>query len=278
MEQQTAQGPEEMILDIHTHIYPAALARRAMKVAGREDEDFSKLPVRENLLERMKEERVALSVVQPVVSKPATQQDVNRFAKEVVRTNLISFGGLHPDCEHVLEELEILKDMDMAGVKFHPPFQQVMLQDEKYAEMWKRINHLGLPVLIHCGSARIVRPFDLYPSGVKKLIRYLPDVPVILAHMGGRSMDEGEGDSLLTLPENVFIDTAMSAERQDPENFIRTVSEIGPDRVLFGSDFPYGTQKAAIAYIRNTPFSESEKAMMLGGNARRILGDHIRRR
>ena len=65
----------------------------------------------------------------------------------------------------------------------------------------------------------------------------------------------------------------MSAERQEMEDFERLVSAMGPERVIFGSDFPYGTQKAAIAFIRSSCFSEDEKAMMLGGTAAKILGD-----
>lgn len=269
---------KERIIDFHTHIYPSTLARRAMVVAKRENDDYEKLPVKENLWRRMEEEGIALSVVQHVTSKPATQTDVNRFAREIVRTNVISFGGLHPDCEHVLEEIEKLADMRMAGIKFHPPFQRVNLDDEKYIPMWKHINHLGFPVLIHCGGAREVRPYDLYPSGVAKFIKYLPDVPVVLAHMGGRSGNPEEEKILFGFPENVYIDTAMSAERQEMADFERLASAMGPERVVFGSDFPYGTQKAAIAFIRNSGFSEDEKAMMLGGNAEKILGDRIRNR
>lgn len=269
---------EQEIIDIHTHIYPAALARRAMAVAGREHDSYEKLPVRENLLARMKEEKVSVSVVLHVVTKPSTQRDVNRFASESRRRNLIPFGGLHPDCEHVIEELEKLKDMNMAGIKFHPPFQGADFSDERYKDMWRHINHLGFPVLIHCGRARKERPWDMFPSDVAKILKYVPDVPVILAHMGGRSKDPGEEKILFQFPENVYVDTAMSAEHQDPSDFERIASAMGPERVLFGSDFPYGTEKAAIAYIRNSSFSEREKAMMLGGNARKILGDSIRDR
>ena len=266
---------QDPIIDMHVHIYPTTLARRAMVVANREHEDFEKLPVKENLWKRMEEEQVALSVVQHVTSKPATQTDVNRFAREIVRNNVISFGGLHPDCENVQEEIEILNDMRMAGIKFHPPFQKVDLTDERYIPMWKHINHLGFPVLIHCGRARVEGEFDLFPSGVAKFIRYLSDVPVVLAHMGGRSGRTEEERILFDFPENVYIDTTMSAERQDPADFERLVSAMGPERVVFGSDFPYGTQKAAIAFIKNSSFSENEKAMMLGGNARKILGDRL---
>lgn len=266
---------DDRIIDLHTHIYPAMLARRAMKVAGREHDDYEKLPVKENLLKRMEEERVALSVVLPVVTKPANGTDVNRFAREVMRPGLISFGGLHPDCDHVQEEVEKLRDMGMAGIKFHPPFQMVKLDAEKYDPMWRHINRLGFPVLIHCGSARVKGPYDLYPDGAERIIRLLPDVPVILAHMGGRSMDPGTETLLYRFPENVYIDTAMSAERQEKSDFERMVEAMGPERVVFGSDFPYGTQKAAIAFIKNSCFSEAEKAMILGKNAERILRDTI---
>lgn len=73
------------IIDIHTHIYPVALARRAMEVTGQEHDDFKNLPIRENLLTRMQDAGVTLSVNLPVVSKPQNQAEVNRFAKESAR-------------------------------------------------------------------------------------------------------------------------------------------------------------------------------------------------
>ena len=251
------------IIDIHTHIYPVALARRAMEVTGHENDDFKKLPIRENLLARMREAGVDLSVNLPVVSKPQNQGEVNRFAKESARKNIIPFGGLHPDCANVIEELEKLKDMEMAGIKFHPPFQKVNLEDPKYGEMWRKINELGFPVLIHMGTARIVRPYDLYPSGIRKILKSAPDIPIIMAHMGSFCMMKNPDEDLENLPENVFIDTAMEFEE--------IIRRFGTNRVLYGSDFPYGTQKAAIARIKDSSFTDSEKEDMLWRNAAKIL-------
>ena len=101
---------------------------------------------------------------------------------------------------------------------------------------------------------------------------------MILAHMGGLSMDRTGEDRLYHMPENVYIDTAMSAEFQDKDEFERIAGAFGPERVVFGSDFPYGSQKAAIRLIEETGFSPEEKAAILGGNARRILKDSIRKR
>ena len=175
------------------------------------------------------------------------------------------------DIELRIEELEKLKDMEMAGIKFHPPFQKVHLDDPKYEEMWRKINQLGFPVLIHMGTARIVRPYDLYPSGIREILKFAPDIPIIMAHMGSFCMMKNPDEDLENLPENVFIDTAMSAELEEAGEFEEIIGRFGTKRVLYGCDFPYGSQKAAIARIKDSSFTDSEKEDMLWRNAAKIL-------
>ncbi len=256
------------IIDIHTHIYPVALARRAMEVTGHENDDFKKLPIRENLLARMREAGVDLSVNLPVVSKPQNQGEVNRFAKESARKNIISFGGLHPDCENVIEELEKLKDMEMAGIKFHPPFQKVHLEDPKYEEMWRKINQLGFPVLIHMGTARIVRPYDLYPSGIRKILKFAPDIPIIMAHMGSFCMMKNPDEDLENLPENVFIDTAMSAELEEDGEFEKIIRRFGTNGCFTAVIFPMAPRKPLLRGLR-TAASRTVKRRICCGKMRR---------
>lgn len=75
--------------------------------------------------------------------------------------------------------------------------------------------------------------------------------------------DENPDGDLENLPENVFIDTAMSAELEESGEFEEIIRRFGTNRVLYGSDFPYGSQKAAIARIRDSSFTDSEKEDML---------------
>ena len=49
---------ETQIIDFHTHIYPVALARRAMEVVRREGDPYDSLPIRENLLPNLRFEAV----------------------------------------------------------------------------------------------------------------------------------------------------------------------------------------------------------------------------
>ena len=63
----------------------------------------------------------------------------------------------------------------------------------------------------------------------------------------------------------------MSAELEEAGEFEKIVRQFGTKRVLYGCDFPYGSQKAAIARIKDSSFSDSEKEDMLWRNAAKIL-------
>ena len=79
--------------------------------------------------------------------------------------------------------------------------------------------------------------YDLYPSGVRKILKYAPDIPIIMAHMGSFCMMKNPDEDLENLPENVFIDTAMSAELEDAGEFEKIVRQFGTKQVLYGCGF-----------------------------------------
>mgnify|MGYP002248128633 CR=1 FL=1 len=77
--------------------------------------------------------------------------------------------------------------------------------------------------------------------------------------MGSFCMMKNPNENLENLPENVFIDTAMSAELEEAGEFEKIVRQFGTKRVLYGCDFPYGSQKAAIARIKDSSFFGQRK-------------------
>ena len=56
------------------------------------------------------------------------------------------------------------------------------------------------------------------------------------------------------------------------ETFCRMVRSFGAERVLFGSDSPWTDQKRSKEQILSMPLTPEEKAMILGGNAQKLLG------
>jgi predicted TIM-barrel fold metal-dependent hydrolase len=49
------------------------------------------------------------------------------------------------------------------------------------------------------------------------------------------------------------------------------ISEHGPERVLFGSDWPMASQADELAVVRGLGLTEDQVAGILGGNAERLL-------
>ena len=58
----------------------------------------------------------------------------------------------------------------------------------------------------------------------------------------------------------------------DEDELVRLVRDIGVERVMFGSDFPWYDPGEAIKEVRALPgLSDGELSAILGGNAARIL-------
>lgn len=68
--------------------------------------------------------------------------------------------------------------------------------------------------------------------------------------------------------ENIFFDTALGSKDMIFE-FIRT---IGPERVLFGSDVPFGTMKSELTKITSLSISQKDRELVLAGNIKRLAG------
>jgi len=68
--------------------------------------------------------------------------------------------------------------------------------------------------------------------------------------------------------EHVFFDTALA----QPQTILRFVREVGAERVLFGSDIPFGTMKLELQKVLSLPLNDREKEAILGGNIRRLTG------
>ncbi len=142
-------------------------------------------------------------------------------------------------------------------------------------------------VLTHAGiDIGIPAPTYCDPEMVLRALEQVGPVTLILAHMGGwRQWDQVEA----LLPQSsVLLDTAFSygdltpleghpfSEDQlhmmEQEQFVRFVRKFGAQRLLFGTDSPWGDQSADVASIRALPLSPEERDVILGGNAQRLLG------
>ena len=100
-----------------------------------------------------------------------------------------------------------------------------------------------------------------------------PEVTVIGAHWGGglpfyASMPEVRQ----RFEGNLHVDTAASSLLYDNGVYTRGTELIGAGHVLFGSDYPLLAQKRSRLRIEEAGLDEASRALMLGGNAAKLLG------
>lgn len=112
-----------------------------------------------------------------------------------------------------------------------------------------------------------------------------PTLKVVTHHLGGMfpyyknrvlsysRLSERLSRSLTSYFEQIYGDTAINGGPM--ESFMCGYAFFGADRMLFGSDYPFGRESTIIGdnvqCIKNMPIPEGEKEKILGGNAKRIL-------
>jgi len=120
----------------------------------------------------------------------------------------------------------------------------------------------GLPVMLHTGDFSYTAP-----ALMERMIRQNPDVTFILGHMGSLSfvLDAIE---IASRHQNVYLETSgmpSSAMLQ------RAATECGPQRLLFGSDYPFWHPEVERARIESAGLEPGVERMVLGENAARLF-------
>jgi uncharacterized protein len=125
-----------------------------------------------------------------------------------------------------------------------------------------------LVVLQHTWSQTNIRErrFHTDPADTAELARRHPSVRVIMAHLTGcgvRGVLEARG------LDNVWVDTSGGAPE---EGLVRyAVEQLGPGRVLYGSDWPIRDLPVAIARITGARLAPSVQRRVLIDNARELF-------
>lgn len=272
-----------MIIDFHTHTFPASIAPKAIQslsatahlTACTDGTDAG-------LTQSMEEAGIQYSVLLPVATKPSQVTGINELALKINETSetsgFISFGGMHPECENYKEVLKTLAKNGVKGIKIHPVFQKTNLDDEKYLHIIDEACNQGLYTVTHAGMD-IGFPGDTKastPKTIHMLDTVKPD-KMILAHMGG--WDEWDMVTSEILGRNVYLDTAFSVNLpsmtynrlMDKDQFTKMIKQHGADKILFGTDSPWSDQKESIQLIQELNLSSEEKNLILYKNACNIL-------
>lgn len=257
------------IADIHAHIFPDKIAAKASSsISAFYSVDFDNIATLDNLLKLEQEAGVSMFVASSSATDAHQVAHINDFIAQSVQAhdNVIGFGSLFPTMEGWEAELERMQAMGIRGIKIHPDFQKVNIDDPGAIEMYRGIAKAGLPVLFHTGDDR----YDYSaPKRLLNLIRQVPDLIAIAAHFGGwRAWDQA---SNCILPENVFYDTSSSLMFLSKERALELLDKIGPHRFLYGTDFPMWTPKEEVARFLSLGLDETTRDRILYGNFEKLF-------
>jgi predicted TIM-barrel fold metal-dependent hydrolase len=205
----------------------------------------------------------------------------NLWACRVARTHpeitpyvAVDPSALSPE-DNVAHLRELAERHGARGVKLHPVVQRFSPDDPRMLPIYHACVELGLVVLSHSGAAKGPTPYA-EPRLFAQVLRRFPDLTLVLAHLGGGSWRQTV--ELSRAFPNVCFDCCEILEwtgapnAPTDEQLARLIKEVGPDRVMLGTDFPWYDLDRTVERVMALPLlSQDEKEGILGTNAIRIL-------
>ena len=268
-----------MLIDFHTHIFPDALAPKAIAslqlTAGLEVVFDG---TADGLLDLMKKNGIDKSVVLNTVTNTRQVDKVNDFALETKGKyeNLIPFCSLHPLTENPKAKLSEYKNAGIKGIKLHPDYVGIELDDPRMKPLLSAASELGMPVVIHTGYDP-VSPNKIHasPDMICNILKEFPQLILIAAHLGGVNRWDEVYEKLCG--KNLYLDTAFCCERIGitVEQGKRIFDSHPHDKILFGSDAPWATPLEIIEFIKKLDLPKASLDMIFSGNALRLLNQDI---
>jgi predicted TIM-barrel fold metal-dependent hydrolase len=165
--------------------------------------------------------------------------------------------------ERPIVEAERCLDAGARGIKLHPRAQRFLLNDERLAPVFALAAERRVPILIHGG-----RGLPPIADHLARLVERYPGAQLIIAHAGIADLAELAGN--FAGKAGVFFDTSVWS----PIDLLSLFQLVGPEQVVYASDFPYGQQPSSLLIALRTAklagFDDDQLRGMLWENASRI--------
>ena len=269
------------IFDIHTHIYPEAIAKKAVDnlcYFYGFMEHFGFLPsgkgTFEDLYASCVRDGVCGCLMLCVATNPSQVERINDFMAQTVSENTsdtftpVGFAGIHQDYPSITREVERITSLGLKGIKIHPDIQRVDIDDKRLMGLYEMIEG-RLPLYLHMGDDRDEFRFSATEK-LAKVKRRFPNLEVVAAHMGGYTAWDKVG--LITDFDKMWFDTSSTTWVISPQRSAEVIKALGEDRVIFGTDYPVAYPCEELERFMKIELDEKTRADILYNNAARFLG------
>ncbi len=228
-----------------------------------------------NLLAEMDATRVQRSLILPIAfGLPFGDDLTERFMQAILDANagdrLIPGASVYPGDPDAVTKLERYAKAGARAVKLHPAAQRFFPDAPDAMRIYEACGRLGLAVFFHAGRAGIEPEYThqfTVMRNYEKMLGAFPNVQFILGHAGAR--DIGAAIPLARKYPNVW----MEIHGQGVTRLNELIETLGPERLLFGTDWPFYHLAATLAKVLIvTEGKPAVRRAILSGNANRLFG------
>jgi len=199
-----------------------------------------------------------------------------RLAEECKRHGsglLVPFGSVNPTLPDWQEDVRRChEEHGMPGVRLHPGYHGYTLDDPVFAELLALADRRKLVVqlAIRMEDIRTHHPLmpvpDVDPAPLADLIAARPNLRLVI--LNGLRTLRGNVLAQLIKSGNVYFEIAMLEGVAGIANLLQTVP---PDRLLFGSHFPFFVLESALLKMRESRLTSAQLEAIAHQNAQRLL-------
>jgi predicted TIM-barrel fold metal-dependent hydrolase len=131
------------------------------------------------------------------------------------------------------------------------------LEDPKLGEFIEASEEIDLPIV-----------FEEDLAFTETFIKKTKRLKIIIPHLGMLGGDPINFLDAFKARENVYFDTALAGSNM----MMSFIKSIGHERILFGSDIPFGTMKSELEKVLSLPIGDDKKEWILSKNLLRLTG------
>lgn len=223
-----------------------------------------------NLVREMDELGIAHSVLLPIDLPYLSRNAAHALEAARRQPRMISFGSVHPIVDRVGIRLDDQAHAGARGVKMHPAVQLMAPNHPRAMALYRLCGERDLPLLWHCGPVGIELESGRRRSQValyEQPIAAHPRTRFVLGHAGALQMEQAL-DLACRYP-NVWLELSG----QSLSNVRAILDRADPDRVVYGSDWPFYHQAIGIAKVLLAAEGrEHLRRKVLHDNAAALLG------